>query len=102
MIGLQAFLRWVSRSGKRIAITVVGVVLVLVGLAGIVLPILPGPLVIIAGLAVLGTEYAWARRALEEAKRRAARARDRVRRRQPGDRPSRPWPPPGPSDPSDL
>lgn len=71
--------QWVMRSGKRIAITVVGFGLVI---AGLVLIIFPGPFtipLILAGLAVLATEYAWARRALDETKRRTRDAVDRVR-----------------------
>ncbi|MGH9034605.1 MAG: PGPGW domain-containing protein [Acidimicrobiia bacterium] len=69
------------RSGKRVAVTVVGLALLLGGLAGIVLPLLPGPLLIIGGLAVLATEYVWAKRALEVARRKATQARDGIRRR---------------------
>ena len=73
-------MRWVGRNSKRVAITIVGFVLVL---GGIVLLPLPGPgmLIIIAGLAVLGTEYMWARRALELAKEKARQAAAKVRRR---------------------
>ena len=55
-------------------------------LAGLVMLVLPGPgvLTVVAGLAILGTEYAWARKALDEAKRRAKLAAARVRRRRPG------------------
>jgi len=44
---------------------------------------LPGPgfLVIIAGLAVLATEFAWASAALSIAKRKAAQAGSAVKRR---------------------
>jgi uncharacterized protein (TIGR02611 family) len=69
----------VLRSGKRIAITLVGFTLVAAGLALLVLPG-PGILVVLAGLAVLGTEYAWARYVLNETKRRAKRAGERIRR----------------------
>ena len=77
---LLAVVRFVRRSGKRIAVTIVGFALVAVG---IVLLVFPGPgiLVIIAGLAVLGTQYAWAQRALEETKRRARAAAKKVRRK---------------------
>ena len=80
MLSLRGFCSWVARSSKRIAVTLVGTVLVL---AGLVLMVTPGPgwLAVIAGLAVLGTEYAWARAAMEGAKSRAARARDRMMRR---------------------
>ena len=76
-------LRWIGRNSKRAAITIAGVTLIL---AGIVLLVLPGPgwLVIILGLAVLATEYVWAERALDLAKRKAkaaaAKARARIRR----------------------
>jgi len=73
--------QWVLRSGKRIAITVIGFGLVV---AGLVLIVFPGPFtipLILAGLAVLATEYAWARHALDETKRRTKDAVDRVRGR---------------------
>ncbi len=52
---------------KRFAVTILGVALLVVG---VVLMILPGPgiLLIVAGLAVLATEYVWARRLLVKAK----------------------------------
>ncbi len=85
MATARGMIRWVGRNSKRFAITIVGFVLVL---GGIVLLVLPGPgmLVIIAGLAVLGTEYMWARRMLYMAKRKAKEAAARVRRKkgQPG------------------
>lgn len=65
--------RFIGRSSKRIAVTVVGAALVAAGLAMLVLPG-PGILVVALGFAVLGTEYAWAAAALEETKRRAAQA----------------------------
>jgi uncharacterized protein (TIGR02611 family) len=62
-----AFLRsWESmmRHAKRIAVLIIGMTVLLVGVALIVLP---GPafVVIPIGLAILATEYAWARRALK-------------------------------------
>jgi uncharacterized protein (TIGR02611 family) len=52
---------------RVVVITVFGGVLVLAGLAMLVLPG-PGLLVIIAGLAVLATEFVWARSILERTK----------------------------------
>lgn len=80
MSQMKAVLSWIGRSGKRIGVTVLGFGLLI---GGIVMLVIPGPgiLVIIAGLAVLATEYAWARRALDETKRRAREARKRLRRR---------------------
>jgi uncharacterized protein (TIGR02611 family) len=73
-------LRFIARSGKRIAVTIVGFVLLL---AGIVMIVTPGPgiLLIIAGLAVLATEYVWAERLLNVAKQKAAQAKDAITRR---------------------
>lgn len=58
------------RPFKRFAVTIVGAGILLVGLALMVLPG-PGILLIVAGLAVLATEYVWARRLLVHAKDRA-------------------------------
>lgn len=66
-------LRFVGRNSKRLAVSVVGAVLVLAGLAMLVLPG-PGILVVALGFAVLGTEYAWAAAALERTKRAAGQA----------------------------
>lgn len=66
-------LRFIGRSAKRIAVSVVGGALVLAGLAMLVLPG-PGFLVVVLGFAVLGTEYVWAALALEHTKRVAEKA----------------------------
>lgn len=52
---------------KRFAVTIVGFALLALGAAMMVLPG-PGIIVIVAGLAVLATEYVWARRLLVRAK----------------------------------
>ncbi|MGH9179005.1 MAG: PGPGW domain-containing protein, partial [Acidimicrobiales bacterium] len=65
--------RYIGRNSKRIAISMAGAVLVLLGLVMLVLPG-PGILVIALGFAVLGTEYAWAAAALERTRRSADRA----------------------------
>jgi uncharacterized protein (TIGR02611 family) len=71
---------WIGANGKRIAVSIIGFTLVALGLVLLVLPG-PGLLVVAAGFAVLATEYAWARRALDETKRRTSRAARRLRRR---------------------
>jgi uncharacterized protein (TIGR02611 family) len=71
---------FVQRSGKRIAVTIVGFAVLLAGVAMLVLPG-PGIVVILAGLAILATEYVWAERMLAEAKRRAVQAKDVVTRK---------------------
>ena len=73
-------IRFIGRSSKRIAVSVVGGVFVLGGLAMLVLPG-PGIIVIVIGFAILGTEYAWAAAALEKTKSHAERAGQAVKRR---------------------
>jgi hypothetical protein len=60
---------------KRFAVTLIGGALLLVGLAMMVLPG-PGILLIVAGLAVLATEYVWARTLLVRAKRQAQQVQE--------------------------
>ncbi|WP_432484411.1 PGPGW domain-containing protein [Kineococcus esterisolvens] len=64
---------------KKTAVTVVGAALTLAGAALLVLPG-PGFVLVAAGLAVLGTQYAWARRPLRRAQREAWRGVDEVGR----------------------
>jgi tellurite resistance protein TerC len=68
-----------KRLARKFGVTVGGGVLLLAGVAMLVLPG-PGILVIIAGLAVLATEYAWAKRPLDAMRDRARRLRERVGR----------------------
>jgi uncharacterized protein (TIGR02611 family) len=63
----------VLRRARRIAIAVIGSTVLLIGGAMI---ILPGPAVIVipVGLAILATEFVWARRLLERVRARLQRA----------------------------
>lgn len=75
--GLRRFRRWTDhhpllRVVHKTVVTVVGVVLVLLGVAMLVLPG-PGWLAIFLGLGVLGTEFHWARRLNQRAKARVMR-----------------------------
>lgn len=63
----------------RAALVMAGTVVVLVGVAGLVLPVLPGWALIFAGLAILAGEFVWARRLLDSAKRRVGNTVGRVR-----------------------
>src|SRR5947208_2588523 len=56
---------------RRVIVSVVGVTILLIGIA---LLVLPGPafIVIPIGLAILATEYAWARRWLKKVRRMAS------------------------------
>lgn len=90
-------IRFIGRSSKRVAVTVVGFAVLGAGLAGLIFPVLPGWLLIIVGLAILATEYAWARSLLNQAKDRAKRARDKLRRKK-----TPPAPEPPPPSPEDI
>ena len=83
IVWVKAVGRFTARNGRRIGITIAGFAVML---AGVVLLVLPGPgwLLIFAGLAILSTEYVWARRLLMTAKRKAEEAKDAVVRRKNG------------------
>ncbi|HEX5133640.1 MAG TPA: PGPGW domain-containing protein [Candidatus Krumholzibacteria bacterium] len=70
------------RAARRIAVAVIGSTIVLLGVAMLVLPG-PGVLTIIGGLAILGLEFAFARRLLQRARKTtrdvARKASDRIR-----------------------
>lgn len=77
MLKLLAVLRFIRRSTVLVGVGLVGGV---VTGAGLVMLVTPGPglLVIVAGLAILATQFAWAERALERMKERARTARDKA------------------------
>ena len=60
------------KQARRLVVIVIGFTVLLIGLA---LLVLPGPAFVIipVGLAILATEFAWARRLLRRVKRQAAR-----------------------------
>ena len=71
-------IRFIGRNSKRIAVTVVGGVVLLAGMAMLVFPG-PAVLVIPLGFAILGTEYAWAANAVDKSKRVADAAGRRTK-----------------------
>jgi len=70
----------VSRA-RKLFDWIAGVALLLLGIAGLVLPGLPGILLILAGLAILSSHSPLARRAQEALRSRARRVRDRIKNR---------------------
>ncbi len=56
---------------RKLTTAAIGIALILTGIAGLLLPFLPGWLLILSGLAVLSTEYVWARRLTDGARRHA-------------------------------
>ncbi len=53
---------------KRILILIVGWIFILVGIAGLFLPVIQGILCIVIGLIILSTEYVWAHKLLQKLK----------------------------------
>ena len=75
MLKLLAVLRFIRKSTLLVTVGLVGGT---VTAAGVVMLVTPGPglVVIIAGLAILATQFAWAERALDKVKEKARNARD--------------------------
>lgn len=71
---------WLRRNVRKLAVSVGGAALILAGVALLVLPG-PGLLVIVAGLALLATEYAWARRRLDQVRGHLVKAGAAARHR---------------------
>ena len=87
-VPVKAVVHFIQRSGKRVAVTIAGFAVLLAGIALLVLPG-PGWLLIFVGLTILATEYVWARRLLNAAKRKAEQAKAAVlRKRDSGGTPS--------------
>ena len=80
---MVAILRFMAHQSVRLSVAALGFTALAVG---IVLLVTPGPglVVIIAGLAILAHQFAWAATALDKVKTRAARARRAAMRRSPG------------------
>jgi uncharacterized protein (TIGR02611 family) len=75
----RAVARFLIRSTRRAVITLAGFVLVCLGLAGLLLPVLPGWVLIIGGFAVLSREYSWANSCLAFCRRQATKSGTKIR-----------------------
>jgi uncharacterized protein len=53
---------------KRILVLIVGWLFILVGIAGLFLPVIQGILCLVIGLIILSSEYVWAHRLLQKLK----------------------------------
>ncbi len=71
------WIRLIARNAKRLMILILGAAVLLAGVAMLALPG-PGVLVIILGLVILATEFAWAERMLDRTTATAAGAAVRV------------------------
>ncbi len=56
------------KTAKRIVIAVIGITVLLLSIVGYVLPVIPGIPLTFLGLAILATEFIWARRLLRRVK----------------------------------
>ena len=80
MARVVAVLRFMAHQSVRLSVAAVGFAVLAVGVVMLVTPG-PGLLVIIAGLAILAHQFAWAATALDKAKARAAQAKEVAMRR---------------------
>jgi uncharacterized protein (TIGR02611 family) len=81
--GPAIVLRFLTRNARRLAVLVAGGAVLAAGAAMLVLPG-PGLIVIVLGLVILATEFAWAERALDRAQHRTKQALDAVHRHRRG------------------
>src|ERR1035441_393694 len=61
--------RGITKSKKplqRVAVIALGWVLILLGIAGLVLPIMPGAVLIVVGALMVNPQWAWLRRMLDK------------------------------------
>ena len=69
---MKHFVNMTWKHARRAVVLVIGSSLVLLGVAAVLLPVIPGFWFIPLGLALLGTEFIWARRLLRAVKQKAA------------------------------
>src|SRR5688572_23888001 len=70
---------WIPRPVRQVIIFVIGSTLLLLGLLGIVLPVMPGFIFIPLALAILAAEFAWAARWLIHIRRSARNIQEQAR-----------------------
>ncbi len=79
---------WVKKNWKRlphpfrwVIAATVGGTLVVLGLTGLVLPVIPGVPLLIAGFALLASEFTWAEVLLNRTKHHVTKAVNKVRKK---------------------
>lgn len=79
---------WMKNNWKRlphpfrwVVVAVIGSSLILIGLTGLVLPVIPGIPLMIAGLALLASEFAWAEVLLNRTKNHVSKAVKKMRKK---------------------
>ncbi len=76
---LRLKMGWIPRPVRRAIVIVIGGTLLLLAIAGMVLPIMPGVIFVPFALAILAVEFAWAARWLKKLKKTAGNVGQRVR-----------------------
>lgn len=75
------------KNAKRLVIFVIGGTILLIGLVGMLVPVMPGFIFIPIGLAILATEFIWAKRLLDRVKKQARAFSDNFTKKRPPDDP---------------
>lgn len=70
-----------ARRARQAVILVAGILVLVVGVAGIVLPAVPAVVLLPAGLAILSVEFVWARKLMVRLQTHLKKARDRCRKK---------------------
>lgn len=73
MPGENPAFRWMNRQVKRVLVLIVGWAFILVGIAGLFLPVIQGILCLLIGLTILSSEYVWAHHLLRKLRERFPR-----------------------------
>jgi hypothetical protein len=73
----MAWIRVIAHNARRLLVLILGVAVLLAGAAMLVMPG-PGVIVIVLGLVILATEFAWAERMLDRTTKTAAGAATKV------------------------
>ena len=81
VVPFKVVARFIARNARRVVVTIVGIILLVLGVVGAILPVLQGWFFFLLGLAVLATEYVWAERLLKKSKEKAAQAKDALLRK---------------------
>lgn len=67
------------KNARRLVIAVIGGTVLLLSLVGYIMPIIPGIPLTFLGLAILATEFVWAKRLLRKVKKQASALMDNFR-----------------------
>lgn len=68
---MNGYVEFAWKNARRVVVSVIGGTIILLGVIGILLPVLPGFIFFPLGLAVLATEFVWAKRWLGQVKKKS-------------------------------